>query len=157
MRPVALGLALALTVILTAPALAAGAKPTPPCTPKLRAAGTPCVPFFGGALNIGDPPVTDTLLGQPSGAVTNYSLTGDGTVWNVNFSYTPGDPITDKAVGFLIYDDSWNVVTLQPATSNPPHSVSWPLQTTNGTVYQVQAFDYRSGKIQYTLGVTQGS
>jgi hypothetical protein len=131
-------------------------KALQPCTPKTPA-GTACVPFFGGALRIGDPAVNDVLSGSTGGAVTNYSLAGDGTVWNLSFSYSPGDPLSDRGIGFLIYDDRWNLVTLQNATGNPPHSQTYPLSTTNGTMYQVQVFDYLPLKISYSLGVTQGS
>lgn len=137
------------------PALA-DSKALPPCTAKTPS-GVACAPFFGGALKLGDPAVTDSLQGKTSGAVTNYSLAGDGTVWNVNFSYRPGDPIADTGIGFLIYDSSGGVVTLQNATGNPPHTVTWPLPSINGMTYQVQVFSYIPLKMQYTIGVTQGN
>jgi hypothetical protein len=136
-------------------ALAQTTKPIPPCTPR-TAPGTACTPFLGGSLNLGDPGVTDTLVGSVSGAVTNYSLAGDGTVWNIAFSYSPGDPIRDTGVGFLIYDSNWNVVTLQNATGDPPHSQRFMLPTVAGATYQVQVFNYMPVTISYTIGVSQG-
>src|SRR5581483_4366671 len=138
----------AVMMAAAAPALAdSGTAQLKVCTAKTPA-GTPCVPFFGGALNIGDPAVSDSIQGAPCNVagcgttnvaeVINYSATGDGNVWMVNFSYTPGDPVSDTAIGVLIYDDRWNVVQLQNPVSDPPHTVSFPFETKNGTVYQVQ-------------------
>src|SRR5581483_12271658 len=95
-----------------------------------------------------------SLQGATRGRVVNYSLTGDGTRWLINFSYTPGDPISDTAIGVLIYDDKGNVVDLQNAVGNPPHSISFPELTTDGTAYQVQVFNYTTRLIQYTIGVS---
>jgi hypothetical protein len=111
------------------------------------------LPFFGGALRTGDPPVTDSLQGAPTGEVINYSITGDGKIWIVSFSYAPGDPISDTATGVLIYDDQFNVVQLQNPVGDPPHSIWFPLETTRGTAYQVQVFNYTPLKIKYTIGV----
>ena len=95
----------------------------------------------------------DSLQGAASGRVNNYSLTGDGNIWIVNFFYTPGDPISDMGVGVLIYDDRFNAVQLQNPTSNPPHSVWFPLPTKSGTVYQVQVFNCTPLLIKYTIEV----
>ncbi len=156
-RRIVLGGLLAFAVSVPGVASAAGStKLTPPCTPKTPV-GTACIPFFGGALNLGDPAVTDLLQGNTAGAVTNYSLAGDGTVWKVMFSYSPGNPVSDNGIGFLIYDDQGNAVTLQNATGNPPSTATWSLATKNGTNYQVQVFDYLPVTIHYTLGVAPGS
>lgn len=151
-----------LALVSTVPAAAqTGTAPLKPCTPKTLT-GAPCTPFFGGALSTGDPAVTDTLQGAPcnvagcgtsTGEVNNYSATGDGKIWIVNFSYAPGDPIADTAVGVMIYDDQWNVVQLQNPTMDPPHSMWFPFPTNPGTVYQVQVFNYTPNLIKYSIGV----
>lgn len=154
-----------LTVVSSVPAAAqTGTGRLQTCTPKTPL-GMPCAPFFGGALNIGDKPVTDSIQGAPCNIagcgtttlaeVINYSATGDGNIWIVNFSYTPGDPVSDTAVGVLIYDDQWNVVQLQNPTMDPPHSMWFPFPTNAGTVYQVQVFNYTPNLIKYTMNVTK--
>jgi hypothetical protein len=152
---------------LAAPAEAqVGIASPKPCTSRTPY-GVPCQPYFGGALRIGDPPYTDTIASPPCtvagcgtstiGLVHNFSATGDGKTWIVNFSYTPGDPITDTAVGVLIYDDQWNVVQMQNPVGNPPHTIWFPFETKNGTVYQVQVFNYSSisPQITYTIGMSK--
>ncbi|HEX6513913.1 MAG TPA: hypothetical protein VF157_16535 [Chloroflexota bacterium] len=155
-----------LIVILAAALPAAaqtGTAALKPCTPKTPM-GIPCTPYFGGALRLGDKPYTDSIMGAPcnvagcgtsTGEVHNFSATGDGNIWIVNFSYTPGDPISDTAVGVLIYDDSWNVVQQQTVVGDPPHSVWFPFPTNNGTVYQVQVFNYTPNLIKYTISLAK--
>ena len=155
------------TLAFTSPAQAqVGTAALKPCTPKTPF-GTSCQPYFGGALRIGDPPYSDTIMSPPCnvagcgtsniGLVHNFSAAGDGSTWLVNFSYAPGDPISDTAIGVLIYDDQWNVVQLQNPVGNPPHTIAFPFPTKNNVVYQIQVFDYSSipPSITYTIGVSK--
>jgi hypothetical protein len=162
-----LGAALLILAVALPAEAQSGTAPLLPCTRKTPA-GVPCAPFFGGALRIGDKPYTDSIQGAPcnvagcatnsTGEVHNFSAAGDGTVWIVKFSYTPGDNIVDTGVGVLIYDDGGGVVTMQnPVSGDPLHSMWFPFETKTGTVYQVQVFNYTPLLITYTIGMSKAS
>jgi len=92
--------------------------------------------------------VSGALDGSAAGGTHNYSLVGDGSSITLAMSYAPRDPISDRGVGFIIYDAARHVVANQPQAKGTQYS----LASAAGMAYTVQVYDYIPGShISYSL------